>query len=109
MSFMGPEVRHTCFYEVETDFGLEYVPEDVVGYIGLELGEMMDADCPEWKRAKRALRPYLLGRPEEVTLIRGHGVRLSAPGYLDCSEWMVFENERDALAYLEEELLGDAG
>src|SRR5262245_66040918 len=109
MSFMGPEVVFGTWLEVESDWGVEYVPEEVVGYIGLELGEMMDCDCPEWKRAKRALRPYLLGRAEAVTLIKGHGVRLSAPGYLDCSEWMVFENERDALAYLEEELLGDAG
>ena len=63
MSFLEPEVRHACFYEVETDWGTEFIPEEVVGYIGLEPGESMDADCAEWKRARRALRPYLMGRP----------------------------------------------
>src|SRR5262245_14500811 len=107
MSFMQPVVVFGTWLEVETDWGLEYVREEAVGYIGLELGEQMDADCPEWKRARRALRPYVMGRPEAVTLIKGHGVRLSAPGYLDCTEWMVFESEAEALAYLAEELLGD--
>ena len=32
---------------------------------------------------------------------------MSAPGYLDCSEWVVFESEAEALAYLAEELLDD--
>src|SRR5262245_11562047 len=103
----GPQVVFGCWYEIEGDWGREFVREEDVGYLGLEVGESMDADCPEWKRARRALRPYLLGRPEEVTLIRGHGVRLSAPGYLDCTEWVVFESEGEALAYLAEELLGE--
>ena len=109
MRFMEPEVVFGSWYECETDWGVEYANEQDVGFIGLELGEVMDADCPEWRRAKRALRPYLMGRPEEVTLIKGFGARTSAPGYLDCSDWVVFPSEAEALAYLAEELLGDAG
>ena len=30
----------------------------------------------------------------------GFGARLSAPGYLDCTEWTVFETEEEAAAYL---------
>jgi hypothetical protein len=29
-------------------------------------------------------------------LIHGYGVRLSAPGYLDCTAWEVFSNKREA-------------
>ena len=32
----------------------------------------------------------------------GYGARLSAPGYLDCTEWAVFETEDEAREYLEE-------
>ena len=107
--FLEPEVLFGSWYLVETDWGQEAVSEPAVGYLGIELGEVMNSDCPEWKRAKRALRPYLMGRPEEVTLIKGYGARTSAPGFLDCSEWVVFPSEAEALAYLAEELLGDAG
>jgi len=40
----------------------------------------------------------------------GYGVRLSAPGYLDCTDWEVFENEPEAdtrAEELEEELEDD--
>jgi hypothetical protein len=32
----------------------------------------------------------------------GFGARLSAPGYLDCTEWSVFDTEKEAWDYLEE-------
>src|SRR5262249_27430880 len=104
---MEPEVVFGSWLAVETDWGVEYVSEREVGYIGLEPGESMDSACPECQRARRALRPYLMGRPEEVTLIKGYGARISAPGYLDCSEWLVFPSEAEALEYLAEELLDD--
>ena len=32
----------------------------------------------------------------EISLVEGYGVRLSAPGYIDCTEWEVFSLEREA-------------
>jgi hypothetical protein len=32
----------------------------------------------------------------------GHGARLSAPGYMDCTEWSVFDTVAEAQAYLDE-------
>lgn len=101
---MEPEVRQGLFFAVETAWGLEYVPEEDVGYVGVELGEEIDPDFPGFKRAARALRPYLLGRPVEISLVKGWGARLSAAGYLDASDWVVFESEAEALAYLQEEM-----
>lgn len=41
-----------------------------------------------------------------VQAVFGHGVRLSAPGYLDCTEWSVFDTEEEAVKYLDE-MYGD--
>jgi hypothetical protein len=37
-----------------------------------------------------------------IRRIEGYGARMSAPGYLDCTEWVVFDTEAKAEAYLEE-------
>lgn len=39
---------------------------------------------------------------EEVKTIIGYGARLSAAGYLDCTDWAVFNTEKEAIDYLEE-------
>ena len=38
-------------------------------------------------------------------VIWGYGARLSAPGYLDCTDWAVFDTEDEAVEYLAEEYL----
>ena len=37
----------------------------------------------------------------------GYGARLSAPGYLDCTEWTVFDSHAEAESHLEEMYGGD--
>lgn len=37
---------------------------------------------------------------EDVTTVYGFGARLSAPGYLDCTEWSIFDTEKEAAEYL---------
>lgn len=39
---------------------------------------------------------------KEVNKVTGWGARLSAPGYLDSSEWELFETEEEARTYLME-------
>jgi len=48
------------------------------------------------------IRPYVEGKPQSWENIKGYGARLSAPGYLDCTEWTVFDTEEEAKAYLDE-------
>ncbi len=48
------------------------------------------------------IRPYVEGKPQSWENIKGYGARLSAPGYLDCTEWTVFDTEDEAREYLEE-------
>ena len=43
---------------------------------------------------------------ESIEIVSGWGARLSAPGYLDCTEWSVYETEEEARADLAE-MYGD--
>jgi hypothetical protein len=97
MSFMQHQVEQGDWYKVETDNGTEFVPVDVVGGIGLEMGEESDDET-----TLDRIADYCEGRPQSVKLIEGWGVRLLAPGYMDCTEWTVFETEEEA-----EEMYGD--
>lgn len=40
---------------------------------------------------------------------RGYGARLSAPGYMDCTEWSVFRTETEASLWLSEAYGDDEG
>jgi viroplasmin and RNaseH domain-containing protein len=48
------------------------------------------------------IRDYVEDTPESWENIKGYGARLSAPGYLDCTEWSVFDTAEEAKAYLDE-------
>ena len=48
------------------------------------------------------IRNYTEGKPQSWENIKGYGARLSAPGYLDCTEWTVFDSKEEAEAYLEQ-------
>lgn len=102
MGFMEPEIVFGQWYEVETDNGTDFVPADVVGVLPIVKGEVVVHDHAQWEEIYTAVRPYCDGKLLEVTLREGYGARLSAPGYLDCTEWSVFETEEEAEAHLEE-------
>ena len=53
--------------------------------------------------AKVKISPYCDGEPQTWENIKGYGARLSAPGYLDCTNWQVFDTEEEAEEYLTEE------
>ena len=78
MSFMSPEVVKGFWWECETNFGTEWLPADVAS----DEDELLD---------------YIEGSELfECEKIEGFGARLSANGYLDCTEWSVYETEEDA-------------
>lgn len=89
MAFMEPEVIKGRGWEVETSDGTFYVP-------GMVLEE---------KASKRTLMQYApepispratVHRWREVT---GYFARLSAPGYLDATDWEFFRTAREAEAW----------
>lgn len=86
MSFMQPEVLLQNWMIVEDSTGETHVvPEDC-----LDLNEFLD-----------------VGKTIEITKKYGFGARLSAPGYLDCTEWSFHEKEFDAHEHLRDTYFND--
>lgn len=83
--------------ELDTDCGIWFVP---FGDLGLDcsaaavVSEVCEDGCQD--TADKLLQYTEGTRLDGVRLVRGYGVRLSAPGYLDCTDWDVYPNKRDA-------------
>ena len=85
---------------VETTQGTEFIPAELVG----DIADCADADdMPIWFNQ---VQQYTNGEPQSWETIKGYGARLSAPGYLDCTDWCVFDSVADAEAYLDD-MYGD--
>lgn len=83
---------------VETTCGTEYLPVDLVGDLpGSQFldDDVQASDCSD-------IQQYCEGKVQSWENIVGYGARLSARGYLDCTEWCVFDTVEDAEDYLEE-------
>ena len=77
-TFMEPQITNKInWWEIESGFGIS----------------VFEADC----RLENTQMPS--GR-WWVDLSTGHGARLSAPGYMDCTDWCVFDTEQEAIDYL---------
>ena len=88
---------------VETNVGTEFIRiADVSLFVRNSETQTQPLTEGEKLNARRATRQYVEGEPESWENIKGYGARLSAPGYLDCTEWTVFDTEEEAKAYLDE-------
>lgn len=97
MSFMQREIYAGDYFRVNTSHGTEFVPADVVG------------NKPDNVHVSE-LRDYLSGKPDDedetIEVETGWLARMSAPGYLDCTDWGAYETEQDAEDALTE-MFGD--
>jgi hypothetical protein len=108
MAFMEPQIEQGQWYEIDTDNGITFIPADIVNKAdGLTIGQSADMADASWETVEELIRPYCQANPQSVKLIEGWGARLSAPGYLDCTDWTVFETEQEARDYLRDELGAD--
>lgn len=94
------------WYKIETDMGIWYVD---VTTPTMSRQEILDAWDNEDADVIEHMLQYTEGTDiiDDITIIKGYGVRLSAPGYIDCTDWDVYLTEEEALdAYneLKEEL-----
>jgi hypothetical protein len=86
MAFMVPEYIEDKPYEVETQIGTCIVPSELVGD---------DPDLSDF-------RDFVEGKPHSFTrLDAGIIFRLSASGYLDCTEWSYAETLEEAKEQIE--------
>jgi len=84
--FMRPEITEQhAWVELDTSDGLFYVPF-VHGWTNLQYYK----DC-------------VTGEVYSTQVIRKkHGARLSASGYLDCTDWTIHDTVKEAMEYLVE-------
>lgn len=73
MAFMQPEITFMAMLHIETTCGVELVPVDLVGNAATPV------DLEDYLQGKM----YPDGHSREV----GYYARLSAPGYLDATDW----------------------
>jgi hypothetical protein len=101
MAHMEKQTYSGVFYMVETNAGCHCLPQDVCGTIpGIAQGEGWYWDCNEtesetqvWLAACDQVRPYVEGsKILNITASKGTLYRLSAPGYMDCTEWTTDPN-----------------
>ena len=88
---------------VETSQGSEFIRiADVCLFV--RNSEQISQPLTDDERAEYAnqIQGYVEDTPQSWENIKGYGARLSAPGYLDCTEWSVFETEEEVREYLEE-------
>lgn len=103
---MQKQITHKqAWIEVETSIGTEFVDG-----VGLNIRDSQtETHCLTAKERESIiskLSDYCEGTIQEWKTIRGYGARLSAPGYMDCTDWAVFDTPEQAEAYLEE-MYGD--
>lgn len=95
MSFMQEQIIYDRWIEIDSKEGTFFIPQDLIG----KTTEPRLSDCA----------PFIPCLPQNVISMRiidGYGARLSAPGYLDCTEWTVFPTKEQAQKFLTE-MYGD--
>ncbi len=111
-AFMEPEIVQGTWYEIDGPAGIAFYNVDILGPISEiedeyepdetgaapKLGDMIDWEEME---TPAGLLDYI-ENPEvwNITKREGYGARMSAPGYLDSTDWSVYDTEEEA----EEEL-----
>lgn len=109
MPFMEREITDKqLWFVVDGNCGTDYVPAHVVQYPRIHRlvtdVEVTYADSP---MVFSLLHSYIKDYTENttitgITLISGYGARLSAPGYLECTDWCVFDTVTEAEQYLKD-------
>lgn len=104
MPFMKKQITDKVrWLRVETNQGTECVS---VFDTGLDWPNSEGLPEDALQESLDQLQDYCEGKPASWENIQGYGARLSAPGYLDCTEWTVFDTPERAREYLEE-MYGD--
>jgi hypothetical protein len=99
MAFMEKQITgKTQWLEIDGSEGITFVTAGSLEDSGLKVGESTDDD----EVMDRYSDYYGGSEIHSVSLIEGFGARLSAQGYMDCTDWTVFSTSEEAQSYLEE-------
>lgn len=106
MSHMQPQITEKMRgWMIETtDAGTCYVPGDVVfvpEYLAEGVSLSFEDSYGLFSTLCAGLADYVEGRKfESIEVVNMRFARLSAPGYLDCTEWCGFNTLKEAREYL---------
>ena len=123
MSFMQPEITYDLFLVIETRDGDTVLPADAglsADFIGSVIRPNLahgiatyGEENPDeaFEDLSDALQPYLETHAPIQSIHAKHawGARLSAPGYMDCTEWSLYDTAEEAREALAEETADDEG
>ena len=104
MSFMQQQVRYSVWAEFTTRHGIEFVDAEETAKLP-PLGVMLTEEDSAFDGIVREFSQYLSSPVEDVESVEfnyGWGARMTAPGYMDCTDWSVFATESEANAFLAE-------
>jgi len=106
MSFMQEQItKKQTWVEIDGTNGITAIPYDDLSMDEVNVVTETTFDVSE-ETLNETLGDYYEGRIYRTSLRVGYGARLSAPGYMDCTEWTVFDTEQEAQDYLTE-MYGD--
>jgi len=100
---MIPQIVKQKWVEIDGPEGTEWLPLDLWGKEEIKM--MMAEIAAENTNNKLATKMLEMTRNRtfyESKIVEGYGARLSAPGYMDCTDWCVFDTEEEARTYIEE-------
>lgn len=107
--FMQHDIQHGTWLELDTNEGTIFLPDMLFNVPNVQ--NILDSDDNAddvYSELKAELSDFISSRSTifNAALIEGYGARLSAPGYLDCTEWSVYATEAEAEEALTE-MYGD--
>ena len=92
MAFMQPEALDKQeWVELETNNGTSWIPFDILSKS--EAASARQGDFEPLVKYSEGTRVY----NDRSRIMQGYGVRLSAPGYMDSTEWEVYGSKKEAL------------
>ena len=102
MAFMVPQYEHCQWLEIDGPDGTEWVAVDLVFSSHAEARQLVKT-WQAWgnRGVPRALADYCEnGEIWGLEMIKGWGCRLSAPGYMDRTDWCVFLTRDEAREHI---------
>lgn len=103
MAFMQPQVYETDYLEIDGPIGGEIVPCDVDNFDVPEIAQWpKQGDCEDDRSIPGPLALYC-ENTWAYSIERKHGwlARMSAPGYMDATDWSAHDSEAAAREYLQ--------
>ena len=100
---MIPKILKERWIVIDGPMGTEYLPLNV--WAENEANQLLSEFLNEGK--ENVFSNWLKDMCENteaysLSIKNGFGARLSAPGYMDCTEWSLYETEKEARLYIEE-------